>query len=183
MRSFTCLCTVCVRVRFISLYNGALWFVSYIFLSLLSILIRRSLYEHTHTGQRIDCRNMIVNLIFLHIIYSIYFHSFYNVLSDYRKTVPKTFELKNAKMEMATLYVQCGAVYYAVNLLKNPHNMRPIREIWGVFYEQDVWFRFCRSHRSAACNIVINWTALKRHSTVFMLCLQNAYLLNCQGPK
>ena len=36
----------------------------------------------------------------------------------------------------------------------------------GVISEFKVWFKFCHSHRGAVYDIVIYWTALKRHPTV-----------------
>ena len=41
------------------------------------------------------------------------------------------------------------------------------RAIWGVCCEFEIRFTFCCCHRSVVCNVVINWTALWRHSTVF----------------
>ena len=39
-------------------------------------------------------------------------------------------------------------------------------EGWCVCCEVKVWYTFCHCHRSAMCNIVINRTAWKRHSTI-----------------
>ena len=48
--------------------------------------------------------------------------------------------------------------YKSVNF-RNSHNRHPIAH-------PQVWLMFCSSHGNALCNIVINWIALLRHSTV-----------------
>ena len=57
--------------------------------------------------------------------------------------------------------------YNVVNFLQNSHNRggRGEDEVWGVCCEFEVWLTFYCCRRSALHNIVINWTALKRHST------------------
>ena len=49
--------------------------------------------------------------------------------------------------------------YKAVKCLQYPCNRHPIA-LWDVYCKFKVWSTFCHCHRSAACNIVKNWTAL-----------------------
>ena len=48
--------------------------------------------------------------------------------------------------------------YNAVNFLPNPYTREG--EVWGVFWEFNVWFMFYCCHCSAVCNIMIYSTAL-----------------------
>ena len=41
-------------------------------------------------------------------------------------------------------------------------------KIWGVCCVSKIWHTLCHCYRSAVCNIVIKWTALKRHLAVLI---------------
>ena len=68
---------------------------------------------------------------------------------------------------MFNLKKQCGAVISRSFFLQNPQNRHPI--VWAVSCEVQVWYRFCRCHYSVLCSIVINRTALYRHSTILLI--------------
>ena len=66
--------------------------------------------------------------------------------------------------ERDVLSVQCGAVLTRsiscqILTIDTPYLARE-GEVWGVCCDSKVGFTFCRLYRSAAVNVVMNWTAL-----------------------
>ena len=77
-------------------------------------------------------------------------------------------------------HVQCNAII-TVNFLQNSHNRHPIANPWGWGMGCLLWVWsltiFCSCHCSVVCNIVINWTTLKRHSTVTFTTTYQRYIV------
>ena len=66
--------------------------------------------------------------------------------------------------------------YNRVSLFPNPHNRYLIARPWGRAMGCILWVWnltvFCHCHWSTECNIVINLTALQRHSTVYWVLIK-----------
>ena len=72
------------------------------------------------------------------------------------------FQGEHGTMNLYT--VRCH--FNAINFLQNPRNSSPERARYGVCCEIKIWFTLCYCRRIVVWNIIINWAALYRHSTV-----------------
>ena len=54
---------------------------------------------------------------------------------------------------------------------ETPHNRLACEsDVWGACFEYKFWFMLYLSHYSAACHIMLYWTALSRYPAIYGIC-------------